>query len=373
MNNISRKKLFIVAFAIMVLIGIAVPTSIHAYNNSQYNKNFELGKKALDDREFDNAGKYFKACLKYNSRKESEINSELDLVNLIKQSDISYKQAMQLYNDKKYIDAIDAFKKVSDKDKKNYIDAQDKITLCRDTYINGNIESAKKEAENKNYEGAIKYLDIVLTFDTENKDASSLKNQYNDEIARIKHEEEARKKAEEDAAKLASQQKTEQEGTQQKAEQDAAKLAAQKKPTQAAADTAKSTGSSNTAASVITTTVYPDAIAINDSGKTYRYTFRYSNGDVFNSKGYAVTHSFATLTDPAAPQVNYTIKFTVTDDNQVFTYSGQTTDNAALPNYTSAAFLSNYPEGQELSITAEITIMYKGKPYTFTSSLKLSA
>lgn len=364
MNNISRKKLIIVAFAIIVLIGIAVPTSIHAYNNSRYNKNFELGKKALDNREFDNAEKYFKVCLKYNSRKEAEINSELDLANLVKQSDLSYKQAMQLYNDKKYIDAIDAFKKVSDKDKKNYKDAQDKITLCRYTYINGNIESAKKEAENKNYEGAIKYLDIVLTFDTENKDASSLKNQYNDEIARIKQEEETRRKAEEDAAKLAAQ---------QKAEQEAAKLAAQKKASQAAADTAKSTSSNNTTASVITTTLYPNAIAINDNGKTYKYMFRYSNGDVFNRKGYAVIHGFAALTDPEAPQVDYTIKFTVTDDNQVFTYSGQTTDDKALPNYTSAAFLSNYPEDQELSITAEITITYKGKPYTFTGSLKLSA
>ncbi|MCE7700059.1 MAG: hypothetical protein K8E24_014960, partial [Methanobacterium paludis] len=54
---------------------------------------------------------------------------------------------------------------------------------------------AKYQAEIKNYNEAINFLNAVLNFDSTYKEASDLKDQYNKEIQRIKLEEESKKDA----------------------------------------------------------------------------------------------------------------------------------------------------------------------------------
>ncbi|MBC8060034.1 MAG: diguanylate cyclase [Clostridiaceae bacterium] len=80
------------------------------------------------------------------------------------------------------------------KDVKCYQLAQDNINKCKSLKINDNIVKAKIQPDNKNFDAAVDFLDIVLNFEPAYQEALTLKEQYKKEIQSIK-EEVARKEA----------------------------------------------------------------------------------------------------------------------------------------------------------------------------------
>ena len=190
----KRKKSIIVAIIVSLLI--IIPASVYGYNNYNYNKYYNLAKDELNKEQFDASISDYKKCLNYNQKKKADIEKLIGDVNLVKESKETFGQALALQNDKKYLEAIDMYKKIPEGDNKYYNQAKENITTCGNEYINDNIAKAKSEANNKSYDSAINYLDLVLKFDDKQKEASELKVSYNEEIAKIQQAEEEKKKAE---------------------------------------------------------------------------------------------------------------------------------------------------------------------------------
>jgi len=194
-----KPKKVVIFIIVLVVLAVAIPSSVYAYNSYNYNSQYELANKYLEEDKFDEAVSSFNNSLKYNKSKANEIDDKIALVNELKQSKQSFEEAVKNSEDKKYLEAIDIFKKVSDKDINRYQLAQDNINKCKSLYIDENIASAKTQAGDKNFDAAISFLDTVLNFEPDYQEALTLKEQYNKEIQRIK-EETARKEAEEKAA-----------------------------------------------------------------------------------------------------------------------------------------------------------------------------
>ncbi|MDP4143967.1 MAG: hypothetical protein Q8936_05710 [Bacillota bacterium] len=186
------RKLVIV---ILLIIIIAVPASVLGYQNYNFNKLYNTGSELLKKESFDEAISAFNNALKYKPNQKTLVESKIKLSKDLKDSRVVFESAVKLESGKKYLDAIAAFKKVKQSDIKRYSDAQNKIKECNDNYIKENIDNAKNEASNKNFEKAITYLDTILKFDTGNKIAQSLKDEYNNEIQQAAAE---AKKAEDD-------------------------------------------------------------------------------------------------------------------------------------------------------------------------------
>ena len=203
LDFLKRKPLILLLIGILI-VAISIPTSVYAYNNYNYNKSYKLAKEALANEKFDDAVNHYKRSLKYNNKYNSEINSSIELVDILKKSKISYDEAVKLLNDTKYLESIEVFNKVSEKDNKYFEDSKLKANFSKNQYIKINLTNAKKEAENKNYDSALTFLDNILKIETLNQDAADLKVQYNEEIQKIK-DEEAKKRAEEDAKKKAEE------------------------------------------------------------------------------------------------------------------------------------------------------------------------
>lgn len=107
-----------------------------------------------------------------------KLMEKLKLQKTIAASREAYNLGMSLFRDKKYLEAIEALKKVSEKDNENYKDALTKISECTSNYIITNIELAKAEAQIKKYDSAISYLNLVLAIAPSNTEAMNLRNEY---------------------------------------------------------------------------------------------------------------------------------------------------------------------------------------------------
>lgn len=207
---ISKKML--ISVILIVVIAISIPCTVYGYNNYKYNKIYDKGMDLLSKENFDEAINTFNSSLKFKPKKKELVESKISLVKELKDSKSVFDSAIQLVNEKKYLEAMDKFKTIKEKDTKRYSTAQDKIKEAGNLYITDNINGAKAEGGNKNYDKAITYLDTILKFDQSNKDAIDLKDSYNKEIQKIKDEEakkkseeEAKQKAEEEAKKKAEQ------------------------------------------------------------------------------------------------------------------------------------------------------------------------
>lgn len=205
LKKLTESKKFII-LVLLIVVAISVPTSVYGYNNYNFNKLFNSAIKQLNSEDFDGAITAFNASLKYKPNNKELVKNKVDLAKDLKDSKAYFDSAVALISEKKYLEAIDAFKVIKDTDVKRYNEAQNKIKECRDSYIKENLDNAKSEASNKNYDKAITYLNIILNFDNSNKDAQALKDEYNNiqqKAAEAKKEEDERIAAEK--AKLTAQ------------------------------------------------------------------------------------------------------------------------------------------------------------------------
>lgn len=189
MNNKSAKLLG----TILVLLILAVPSSVFAYNSYNYNKFYKQGQANIANEKYDEAISSFNATLKYNKNHSEAINKQISLVKDLKISKATYDEAVKKLKEKKYLEAIPVFQKIKKDDDKRYNLSQQKISECKNLYINESIDNSKKEFANKKYLEGIKYLDLALKVDDKNEQVLKLKSENinlytNDNIDKAKKE-----------------------------------------------------------------------------------------------------------------------------------------------------------------------------------------
>jgi tetratricopeptide (TPR) repeat protein len=218
----QRKTKLICTIGVALSLIIALPTGVYAYKYNQYKDSFNDAVSQLDNEKYDESISAFNDISgTYFGKKNSEkIVKEIDKAKELKENKKVYDEALTLLTDKKYLEAIDSFKKIPMEATKIYELASKKIDESKSLYISSNIENAKNEANTSNYDSALNYLALALNLDAANKDASTLKDEY------IKAKEAAELKAKQDAEAKAKQEA--EVKAKQEAEAKANKAAAEK-------------------------------------------------------------------------------------------------------------------------------------------------
>lgn len=233
MKKIVISKKFIIWVLLIIVIIIAVPSSVYGYNNYNYKKFYNNGIELLNKEKFDEAINAFNSSLKFKPKQKELVESKVTLVKMLKESKAVFSLGINQENEKKYLDAIETFKKIKNEDSERYAEAQNKIIQCKESYIKENLDNAKNEASNKKYAEAIVYLDAILKFDDGNKDAQVLKDEYNNNIKQIAAAAEKAKK--EEAERIAAQKSAKATST----------TASTKKTTSSSTSTPKTTNATN--------------------------------------------------------------------------------------------------------------------------------
>ena len=204
------KKMYIGLIALLIIVSI--PTGVYAYNIYSYNKILKSAELSLEKENFDEAIIKYTKALTYRTE-ATFINEKISIAKRQQNSKEYFDEATHLFEQKEFVKAIETFRKVDALDIKYYKKAQEVI----DQYRNDNLNKAKQEAINQNYTVAINYLDIILEFDPSSSEATTLKDQYSKELARIAEAQkklEAEKKAlEQTANRLASEKTTQKQAT----------------------------------------------------------------------------------------------------------------------------------------------------------------
>lgn len=195
MKSLPKKRKIFVAI-LVTLIFIAVPSIVYAYDMYNYMKHYKLAEKALADERFDEAIAYLQRSQEYYNRNRENTEELMEQASLLKEAGTKYQQGLQLQKEKKYLEAVEVFKKIPIGDNRYFNEGQRSIQICIGEHISSIIAKAKAEADNKNYDSAINLLNSVLEIDTEQQEAKLLKEQYAGLILEIKQAEEARKIAE---------------------------------------------------------------------------------------------------------------------------------------------------------------------------------
>ena len=324
------------------------------------------GKQFLKEDKFDSSIASYKKTLStfFGKKHSKEINDNINLSNKVKNSKQNYDQGMQLYKDKKYIEAMDSLKKVAKEDSKRYIDSNNKINESKKLHIAGNIENAKNEANNKKYDSAINFLNVVLNFDSNNNEAKQLKNEYDSLIKKQKEDEENKARQIQEAEQL-------KEETAQKSTNSTTNSSSNtQKNANTAANSNKniqknvnSTSSSNskTQPSSNSTTNYTETVI----GGNGWFTVNKNDG-IIAPNGFGIRTinyyfgniNFQFVQVPIGNPLNYDITFHL--QGRDINYKGTADGNTkSIP-----VDLSELPKGYNVRI--DVSAVYKGKTYNDT-------
>ena len=177
--------------ALLIVFTVTVPASVYGYSYNSYKINLKHAETLLNEEQYDESISAYLSLKssKFFSGDSGLIDSRVQLASELKQSKEDFNKAVKFFDEKKYVEAVDSFKKVKESDKERYANAQEKIKETSNLYITENIAKAKEEAVNNKYDNAVSFLDTVLKFDQNSEEATSLKDTYNKEIQRIKDEE----------------------------------------------------------------------------------------------------------------------------------------------------------------------------------------
>lgn len=179
------KKKATVIFGIILAV-ILISIAIYKFNTYRiYSSLLQDATEYMNQGEYDKALSLFESCLKY--RTDSNIDMNIALAKELKESKISYETALNQMKDKKYLEAINSFNKVSKKDTTRYNEAQKQIDQCKKQYLSLNLEAAKSATNSKKYDTANEYLNNVLKLDKNNAEAEKLKTEIASAIANEKN------------------------------------------------------------------------------------------------------------------------------------------------------------------------------------------
>ncbi|MBU3200946.1 hypothetical protein LL037_12770 [Clostridium estertheticum] len=178
---------------IVVIVVVCGGFGIYKYSKTQtYNNLITTANKDMDQGEYEQAIALFNQSLQYKD--DSNVKNNVKLATNLKEVKSILDQGIKLMNDKKYLDAIEQFKKVTKEDNKLYDNAQKGIEECKKQYIAQNIKLATDAIKDTKYDEATKYLEGILKLDSNNADAKKLKENMGKTIQKQKDEVEAKEK-----------------------------------------------------------------------------------------------------------------------------------------------------------------------------------
>ena len=167
----ERSKTFKVSlYAILGLLAITlIIFSFNFLNDYSDKKKFENAQVYIENGQYEKALKNL-TDLKYNDK--YEITPLIDKTNKLIQSELDYKNGLEMFSNYEYIEAIKYFKKVIPEDKSNYQKSQSQITEIESLILN----QAQNHIDYKNYNSAIYLLDEYLSVVDESAKAQTLRD-----------------------------------------------------------------------------------------------------------------------------------------------------------------------------------------------------
>lgn len=170
-NNLKKITIIIILLALGFISGFGV----YKYNKVQaYNTLITTANKYMDSGEYDKAIALFNQSLQYKN--DANIQRSIKLAASLKEIKVIYDNGTKLMNDKKYLEAIEQFNKITKEDEKLYSSAQKNIEECKKSFITQNIELANTALKNNQYDEANKYLDSIMKIDANNEAAKKIKD-----------------------------------------------------------------------------------------------------------------------------------------------------------------------------------------------------
>ena len=177
-NNRTEDKNKIKKIAIICTIAVVVIVAggigIYQYNKFRtYTNLIATANKDMERGEYDQAIALFNQSLQYKN--DANVQNKLKVATNLKEIKAAFDEGIKLMNDRKYLEAIYYFQKITKEDYNLYNNAQNNIKQCYIQLTDGAIKSGKYDEGNK-------YLDEVFKLDANNADAKKLR----DDIAAAK-------------------------------------------------------------------------------------------------------------------------------------------------------------------------------------------
>lgn len=133
----------------------------------------------LKQGKIDEADAVFKDISRIDPKRDvAKMVADIKLAKTLADSKQNYALGVKQMDDKKYLDAVDSFKKVIKEDTDRYPDAQTKIDSCQKSYVQENVQKAKDAADQQQYDSALSFLELALKVDPNNQEVLKLKSDY---------------------------------------------------------------------------------------------------------------------------------------------------------------------------------------------------
>lgn len=172
--NGLKSKVILGIIVLLILAGVG--TGIYKFNKNQgYNDLIKTANSYMDAGKYDDAIAAFQQSLNYKD--DENVRRSIKVAESLKEVRVIYNDGIKLMSEKKYLEAIEKFNKVTKEDEKMYQDAQAKILECKRDYATLNIKNADKALKENKLDDANKYLQEVFKVDSESKEGQTLKAQ----------------------------------------------------------------------------------------------------------------------------------------------------------------------------------------------------
>lgn len=166
-NKIKKIAIICTIAVIVVVVAVAGGIGIYQYNKFKtYNNLITTANKEMEKGEYGQAIALFNQSLQYKN--DPDIQKSIKLATDLKEIKAVFDEGTKLMNDKKYLEALEHFEKITKEDYDLYNNAQNNIIEC-------SIQLANDAVKNNKYDDANKYVDNVLRIDANNADAKKLK------------------------------------------------------------------------------------------------------------------------------------------------------------------------------------------------------
>lgn len=173
MSRDNLKKIAIII--ILLAVGFISGFGVYKYNKvKSYNTLITMANKYMDSGKYDKAIELFNQSLQYKN--DANVQRSIKSAASLKEIKVIYDNGTKLMNDKKYLEAIEQFNKITKEDEKLYSSSQKKIEECKKSFITQNIELANIAVKNNQYDEADKYLDSIIKIDVNNEEVQKIKD-----------------------------------------------------------------------------------------------------------------------------------------------------------------------------------------------------
>lgn len=173
----KKKTTIIITLVLLIIFGLS---SYLGYKTYKYDKCIDLAQICIKRDNFDEAINNYRLAGEYNLAYNCD--NDINNVNKLKDSKLSYKVGIEELNKKNYDKAVLELKNVIPKDKKRYSNALKKLKICE----NINLDLAKKCMQQKDYEKAMKYLSIASSIEANSEEINKLYSDCSDAINKTK-------------------------------------------------------------------------------------------------------------------------------------------------------------------------------------------